>query len=33
MDELSYIGIAIPVGILCLALLMGFKLKSKTAYH
>lgn len=33
MDELSFIGIGIPLAILCLALLMAFKLSSKTAYH
>lgn len=33
MDELSFVGIAIPVLILCLAILMGLKLSSKTAYH
>lgn len=33
MDELSYVGIGLPVFILCLALLMGMKLSSKTAYH
>ncbi len=33
MDELSLLGVGIPVFILCLALLMGLKLSSKKSYH